>query len=1137
MSGATASLPNLQRASNAAVNVQSGLSDFLGVAGALADGGEGSPLNAISQALGGLDQALEIDLSGLSERLPAALSSIEDALPADALRFVEEIKEHYQEVVGFLGESELLRQIRPGATLEDTALALIDDLLGLLGSRLDALGASLLDGETLARVRTALTTIENLASGTPVSADDLLDFLGQNLLGVAPDLLHGARNHLATALALLDPLAAASLEATLAASRDAAALAWRTLGQSLRDFDPGDAAAYGVLEAQLAALRNAQEAAFAVLETLLQGLSALLARPEWDTLFAAYATVLRAIPLPDDVATIDDAVDTIAGALEILLTRLTMSLSPTDLAAQVTRMSTSIHTMFDASPLAQVRQILIDFIAQVRQRIEAVPVEEVDSAVQGMLQTVRRQIDELGIEQVRSKIGQGFAQANDFVDQQLGGDLLSGVNGALASALGQLQNVPIAELGQELANAVSQASQVVTDLQSQVGAGLQEIKTLLASLDGVDFRPVADEVIDEIDALTAKLSAIKPEALSDGERIAIQAGLSILRAIDLEGMIEGELKTQFASLDHQLVQAVQAVLDAWLEFRRRIGGLDGSALAAPVSGLLAQVGDRVLAINGSLIVAPLEELLTQILAKANALSPAAVLDPLQQPYQRMLQTVERANPAVWVEPLRVLHGEIGRLIDLIDITPLLTALAEKEKEVFAQLRQQLVAALDAVDLPPPLDTFYAQMKALVIGLTDAVFAEPDVALREVNLALSTSLRPSALFAPLDQAFDRLLAALDALPADDVVAALEALRQGLGAALPALDPASIVRTLRAAQGRLAALAPANLPGVVALPAMRTGLAGKLEGSSGNEAAKASLLTRFDLTLAPLDVALAGSRLQRLNAMHGSLCDALRRRINALDSGPAQSEFQRLSGRLTGLLPAFLRQSTPLQAADVRAALAGLRPSTKARRIDLAVERFLAQLAPLQGALETAVDGFFSEIRQAALALHPDGLKSAVADVYAGVRSKLAVLDPDELASSLRENVWEPLLDPLRALDPAALKLQLDVLFRNLVDKIGRAVRGLVQQIKQAIDVFLGKIRQALTGVLATLQEKIGLVLAGVEELLAQIDALIVDDLFERLLTLLANLQISFDQELDRVRNEFDAMLAAIPLGGSAEVTLG
>src|SRR5262249_21174631 len=153
----------------------------------------------------------------------------------------------------------------------------------------------------------------------------------------------------------------------------------------------------------------------------------------------------------------------------------------------------------------------------------------------------------------------------------------------------------------------------------------------------VDFRPVADEVVDEIDALRSKLSAIRPESLSDVERVAIQAGLSILRAVPLEDMIENELKRGFAELDGQLTQAVQRILDAWLEFRHRIGGLDGSSLAAPVTALLDQVGNAVQGINGTMVIAPLQALVDELTAKAQALSPGAILDPLQDPYDRMME--------------------------------------------------------------------------------------------------------------------------------------------------------------------------------------------------------------------------------------------------------------------------------------------------------------------------------------------------------------------------------------------------------------------------------------------------------------------------------------------------------------------
>src|SRR5262249_15866731 len=254
------------------------------------------------------------------------------------------------------------------------------------------------------------------------------------------------------------------------------------------------------------------------------------------------------------------------------------------------------------------------------------------------------------------------------------------------------------------------------------------------------------------------------------------------------------------------------------------------------------------------VVAPLQTLIDELMTKLQALSPGAILDPLQDPYNQMMQTIQRANPDVWVQPLRALYTEIDGLIALIDITPLLTTLEEKERQLFAEAWQRICDALDSVHLPGPLDSFYAQMKTLVLELTDAIFGDPDGTLRQVNVTLSTSARPSTLFQPLDKAFDRLLAMVDALPADQVLTALEAIRQGIGAALPAMDPANILSAMRAAQGRVDAISPASLPGVVALPATRVSLQARLSQSTENSNAKAALLARFDTVLAPIDLSV-------------------------------------------------------------------------------------------------------------------------------------------------------------------------------------------------------------------------------------------------------------------------------------------
>jgi ABC-type transporter Mla subunit MlaD len=87
------------------------------------------------------------------------------------------------------------------------------------------------------------------------------------------------------------------------------------------------------------------------------------------------------------------------------------------------------------------------------------------------------------------------------------------------------------------------------------------------------------------------------------------------------------------------------------------------------------------------------------------------------------------------------------------------------------------------------------------------------------------------------------------------------------------------------------------------------------------------------------------------------------------------------------------------------------------------------------------------------------------------------------------------------------------------------------VKRAIDDFLNRLRQALSQVLSALKEQIEKILKGVTELMAQLDHLLVEDLFKRLLTLLGNLETSFNEQINRVRREFDAMLNAAPVGGS------
>ena len=923
---ATAELPTLELTLSATADAEGGLTGFVSVVGSLGSADGASPLAALGQALGGIEDRLDIDLSGISERLPRALEVVRNALPADALRYVEAIEEAYRGVMEFLQTSELVKQVRAGADLEQTALALVNDLLNLFRSRLADLAANLVGADELARVREALDLVEALRDDFAGNAAELPALLANQLIGVAPDLLDDATAQLATALSVLEPLGEARLSLSVTPARAALAAAAAEVAQAIVDFDPADVALYGQLEVKLQALQTSLDAAFDALEAFYGAMTTVVESHAWAAVFTAYAEVLDAIPL-DAVPTVDDAVEQVAAVLDDLLARLSMTFSPDDLAERITRLTSRVQDTFAQSPLGQARQIILDFLEQIRETIEQVPTEEVQQAVTAMLRRVKQELDALGITTIRASIEQGFQDAADWIDETLDDDLLQQVEDALQGLLDQLDEIPIAQVGEALTEAVNSVGTVVTQVETALEEGLEEVRGLLARLDEVSFTPVADEVLEEINALKAKLQAIKPEALSDAEKFAITAGLALLRAIDLETLVADQLKTGFAVVGNEIKGVINQVIAAWEDFRRRLGGFDPGAVLGPLDSILGEVTGAVDGLNGTVVLGPLYEQVDALQARLETLSPGALLDPLQGPYDAAMAVVERANPDVWVQPLRMLYAEIDRLLELIDVRPLLDRLEAEERALFAQARTAIVDGLDSVQLPPPLDTFYAQIKLVTLALTDAVFGDPESGIRDVNLQLSQTVKLSTLFTPLDEAFDGLLRMLDGVPHDDLVAVMEGLRTGLGTALPALDPGAVMARLREGQGRLEELSPVQAAAAIpALPALHASLSARLQAAPpGNAAAAASLQARVDVVVAPVRMDVDGSRLRRLQARHDALVAAYRRQLNALDATGARTAYARVNANLGRLLPAFLQQPRPVTYADIRAGLAELRPS--------------------------------------------------------------------------------------------------------------------------------------------------------------------------------------------------------------------
>ena len=293
MPGILASLPDLSATAQLTTSVSSGLDSLGGVLdGGMGHDQGGSPLAALTSAMQGLQGKLNIDVSGLTHDLPTALTTAKNAIPSSGLDFVSSLSAGYTSAGGFLGDLPLVKQIPAGGNLQDTALALVRAALDEFGSRQSSLASNLIDAAKLSVVNDTLASFERFRTDFATHQNDFLPFLAQNLVGVAPDLLHEPLAHVDGAFAAFAKLDAASVATALGAPRDALAGAVRTIVAAIDTFDPSDANAYAALRTALGTVTSAANALRDAVTPLYGDLRTAWDALDWNALFAHLAALL-----------------------------------------------------------------------------------------------------------------------------------------------------------------------------------------------------------------------------------------------------------------------------------------------------------------------------------------------------------------------------------------------------------------------------------------------------------------------------------------------------------------------------------------------------------------------------------------------------------------------------------------------------------------------------------------------------------------------------------------------------------------------------------------------------------------------------------------------------------------------------
>jgi hypothetical protein len=1125
--------PNLTALTQTSASVESSINGVVAALRAIDPSRPDSLLGPVAAALQGVNGRLSFDLSGLTRRFPEALTVMRDAAAPGSLDFVRSIDDAYTEARSFLENSALAQAVGEGRSLQEVALAILADLLSAFEDRQLDLAHNLIDATALQTITSAFQAIVQFRTDFEAHRAEFPAFLSQQLLGVAPDLLRAPLEHLAAAQSVLAPLQPGAVQAAIGAPRQALTTVFRDLLNAVSGLDPANPNSYvqidGLLNALGAAIRSMHDAT-AALYTQARG---LIEAHAWDALFSTLRQLLEAITL-DDIPTVGDIVHGMAGILDGILARLQSLFGPQELAQRIDQLSQGLQELFLQSPLGQVRRVIREFLEDIRRAIEAVPTQQIQEAVESMLNRVRQEIDDLGLTQIGDTIEEAFRDLETFVTEQINDSLSGQVQAAIQTLVNNLQGLPVQALVSHLRQAITQVEALIAELETSLQEGLDQLSQVVAQLEELSFKPVGDAVTGEINELKARLQRINPDALSDVEKLAIKGALALLQAIDIEGLIAEQVKRPFQAGKDALLSVLDEVEAALGRLRDQVNGFQPQQRLGPLTGLLEEARQTVEGLDGRLLLRPLYEQLDDFGRRLQALSPGTLLTPLEAPYRSVRSAVEQLNPDQLIAPLNALYAQIDAVLGRVDVRPLLDELDQRQRALFANIRQALLGALDGLSLPEPLAGFFGGMRPAIEAMTDAVFQDPDVELRRISLDLSSRFRLQSLFEPLDRAFDELVGMLDAVPSDALVEAVNAARTGIGVGLEALDPRHILELFRSGQVRLAELSPRLL---FAMPLGLTGVRAAYQARVADappplQQAAAATLARFDATFRVIDPAQADSLFAGLATAHGALEDALRRRVNALDASGAEEAYGRLRQSLDRVVPDFLRSSTPLSYTQVLVGIHALRPSRQADELERILDRFLGHLRPMQEALEPAINGFFQGIRNTLMLLNPLSLRDAVADLYDAIRDHVRLLDPVQLAETLHTAAFDPLQSALDGIDPALLQTRLDAAFQAALQAVTANVRGILDTIAGALQSQVRTLKTAVQGVLDAVDEAVSAATETFSGLVEKLEKLVFVEILERLRRVIESLSVGFGREVDRVRHAFDDMLAAIPLAGGS-----
>lgn len=669
------------------------------------------------------------------------------------------------------------------------------------------------------------------------------------------------------------------------------------------------------------------------------------------------------------------------------------------------------------------------------------------------------------IDEFKTTIGQTLQQVQDGLNAVKGE--IDTVKANLASMLDginqQLQNL-------DVAGTIKEAGAQLDAMLDQIGV--------------IDFDPVVDPVIAQINEMRDTLKKIDVSSLNEFTIGALKVSVEVVTHLDFSVQITDALMAEFDKLLEVPKNALTSIETSLEAILQRFATLQPKALLAPLSGVFDPITEQIDDISLEALLKPLDSWYAEVIKTLDSLSPAALLKPVLDLYQQLQGVLDSVSPSRLIQPLQSAITDIEGALQSISLSDL----TEQMNSLIADVKQELAAFSPALLLKPLVGAF------------------------DVLMGVFDSFDPATLLEPFTALFDILLIPLDSLTAEHM-AIINEVFGGLRAVIDLLDPRLIFKHIHDRLNMMRdLLAHLNLGGLIG--SLKTPY-DALNASFKAQAGPVSLTASVEV-LNPLRNPVIGqitADFQRFQAM----MDAVLQLQPA--PGLVEKYDKDVKPKLEALIPSWARENispeaikrafrlaNPLNlAADVSQlyeaikqqvrvfdpriiqervqatfdhiinSVLSLDPATLTAGIDAAIDKLRTKLGSFDlGLLISELDGVTANLHKSVADLNPQPIIERLEAITDELKAQVVALQPSLLLADLNEPLTAA-KELIMAFDPAGLVESLQVTFDSInailkdID-IGVLLVPLnerLQQLRDELAVCLKRTETAFNGMLAAI----------------------------------------------------------------------